>query len=649
MSDATSTPSNEPGSAKAPGNAPTGLVPGGEGAGLPNWVGVRLIQVLALFLIAVAVVMVTGQMRETRDEPWRSPELASARAKLLADPKNEGLKTVVRELDRELRWLYFQRLERDRMGAWLLLGSGVVLVVLGRMLVAGPEGGGPVPGLSRWLGSTGSESPNSGRGRPGIAGVPVAWAAPDRDVTIRKAGQTLFAITSVWVMAMVGMGVAWRVRLPKRQAAASAVGSVRPTTEGIQAPPALAKGPSHDELAANWPRFRGFDGSGRVGESPVPVTWDTKTGDGVLWKAALPLKGYSSPVIWKDRVFVTGGNREQRRVFAFDAVSGAALWDRPVTPTNAPAPAIDPPDQSGQSASTPATDGERVYAIFATGELGALDLAGNLIWHQRLDFKENGYGHAASLVVWRDRLFVQADQGAPEDGKSVLLALESATGKTLWTAKRPVGGSWTTPLVIEVGGHHQVVTAGDPWLMAHDAEAGTEVWRAKVLGGELAPSPVYGAGRIVATSPGHALSAVAVDGTGDVTSTHVAWKLTEDVPDVPTPAWVGDLLFTANTEGLVICRDAGTGQKIWDHAFELEIQASPMVVGDRMYLFGQPGNVMVVKAGKTFESLAAFEMGEEIYATPAMAGGRLYLRTDRQLFCIGASSAPAKGETHDVR
>ena len=142
MSDATSTPSNEPGSAKAPGDAPTGLVPGGEGAGLPNWVGVRLIQVLALFLIAVAVVMVTGQMRETRDEPWRSPELASARAKLLADPKNEGLKTVVRELDRELRWLYFQRLERDRMGAWLLLGSGVVLVVLGCMLVAGPEGGG---------------------------------------------------------------------------------------------------------------------------------------------------------------------------------------------------------------------------------------------------------------------------------------------------------------------------------------------------------------------------------------------------------------------------------------------------------------------------------------------------------------------------
>ncbi len=614
-------------------------------------VGSRALYVVAAFLLLVAAVMVTGQLRESREEPWRSPELAKARASLLSDPKNESLKGAVRQLDQDLRRLYFRRLERDRMGAWLLLGSGAVLVMLARMV---SESGRSARGGTGRMPSTAAGESVLSDPRPkstGSDGLPVVWAAPDRHMTTRRAGLTLFSITGVWVLAMLGMGLFWKVRLPRLpETAVAALAHPESVGSGVVTGVlAVSAGPTLDEQARNWPRFRGADGSGRVAASDVPLLWDAKTGTGVLWKAALPLKGYSSPVVWNDRVFVTGGNREQRRVFAFHLDSGEALWARPVTPTNAPAPAIDPPDQSGQAASTPATDGVRVYAVFATGELGALDFAGNLVWHQRLDFKENGYGHAASLVVWNDRLLVQADQGAAEDGKSVLLALDTATGKMAWTAKRPVGGSWTTPLVITVGGKAQVVTAGDPWLMGHDVATGAEIWRAHVLGGELAPSPVFGGGRLFATSPGNALTALAPEGTGDITSAQVKWKLTDEVPDVPSPTVVGDLLFTANTEGHLICRDAGTGEKIWDHGFELEIQASPLVVGERMYLFGQPGNVMVVKAGRAFESLAAFEMGEDIYATPAVAGGRFLIRTDRNLYCIGASNAPAKGETNDVR
>jgi len=659
VSDAASTPPVPPASSgRMETPPPSHEAAAGSGIGSGAGVRSRTLRVVAAFLIVVSVVMFLGQMRKSREEPWRSPELAQARAKLLTDPKNVALKATVRQLDQDLRRMYFQRLERDRMGAWLLLGSGAVFVVLARMVSRSGEVIGLGLGLNRRSADGEPVSNGSRSGRAGASGPPVSWVAPDRQVNLRRAGLTLFAVTTAWVLALLGMGIVWKVRLPQLPDAAVAAqgGVVGATGEMGAAEVDVGRGkatsairPTLVDLARNWPRFRGMEGSGRLAEADVPLTWDTKTGAGVVWKAAVPLKGYSSPVIWNDHVFVTGGNREQRRVFAFDAATGEALWARPVTPTNAPAPVIDPPDQSGQAASTPATDGERVYAVFATGELGALDFAGNLVWHQRLDFKENGYGHAASLVVWNGRLLVQADQGAPEDGKSVLLALDVATGKTVWTAKRPVGGSWTTPIVIEAAGQPQVVTAGDPWLMGHNATTGAELWRAKVLGGELAPSPVFGVGKIFATSPGQALTAVSAEGVGDVTTTHVAWKLTEEVPDVPTPTLVGDLLYTANTEGLLICRDAGTGEKIWDHGFEVEIQASPLVVGERMYLFAQPGNVMVVKVGRTFESLATFEMGEDIYATPAMAGGRFLVRTARQLYCIGASGAPAKGETNDVR
>lgn len=613
--------------------------------------GVRMAWVLGVFLAAVAVVMVAGQWTQSREEPWRSAALAEARAKLLSDPKDESLKTTVRALDQELRQSYFRSLERNRTGAWLLLGGAVALVGVARFWCRTTA---DLPDRAVRPGSEASTSGLASAGR--MPGRPTggAWVAPDREQTRRRAVLTVWIVGGASVVGLFLAGGLGGVRLPERGDAGVAEASGESAGAGVgsgnhaEAAP-TSQGPSAENWARNWPGFRGPEGSGRLGEAGVPTSWNVKTGEGVVWKASLPLKGYNSPVVWNDRVFVTGGNREQRLVFAFDAGTGTALWARPVTPTNVPVAAIDPPDQSGQAASTAATDGERVFAVFATGEIGALDFAGNLVWHHRLDFKENGYGHASSLVVWRDRLLVQADQGAPEDGKSSLQALDTRTGKVVWNAKRPVGGSWATPLVIEHGGRAQVVTAGDPWLMAHDAVSGAEVWRANVLGGELAPSPVFGAGRIFATSPGHALVAVGCDGTGDVTASRLVWKLTEEVPDVPTPTLAGDLLFTANTEGHVICRDAATGAKLWDHAFEMEIQASPLVVGDRLFVFAQPGNVAVAKVARTFESLASFEMGEDVFATPAVAADRFLIRTDRNLYCVGTPGGSGKGEKNDVR
>lgn len=582
----------------------------GVGTGLALLVVLRRLSVVfAVFVVVVAGVMLAGRFLKKADEPWYSADLAQARQALHADPKNEALKGPVRELDRELRRGYFRNLERNRWGAWLLLGGGMAWVL-----------------SARWAAAV------AGRGV-----VRGPWEAPDREATRRKAARTLAVVGGVSAVLMLAAGLAAGVRLPRVAVpVAVAGGGAGGAPEAEVAP--MAGAPDPALLARQWPRFRGYDGGARVEAAGIPLTWNVKTGEGVRWKASVPLKGYSSPVVWENRVFVTGGNREQRRVFAFDASSGEAVWVRSLTPSNAVEEAIVPPDLSGQAASTPAVDAERVYAVFATGELGALSHAGDLVWSRRLDVSENGYGYAASLVAWGDRLLVQVDLATAEDGKSVLLALDARTGKESWRARRPVGAGWTTPILAEHVGRMQVVTAGDPWLMGHDLADGSEIWRARVLGGELAPSPVHDRGRIIATSPGHAFLAVRMDGSGDVTGTHVVWKLEEEVPDVPTPTVSGELLFSAGTDGTVICRDAATGEKLWDHAFEWEVQASPLAVGGRIYLFGQPGNVAVFEAGRAYVGLADFEMGEDIYATPAVAGDLLVIRTDKNLYGIGGRS-----------
>lgn len=607
-------------SAPTPSASGPGPVPSTDPGRARRWMA----WVAAALLLAVAAAMVGIQWTQPRVEPWSSRELNEARQQLHAEPRNEALKARVRALDLELRQAYFRSLERNRTGAWLLLGAAVAVVLLGRGACA-----------RRDLGTPGPLAPG---------------ADPDRTRAVRRTQTVVVATGAVGAVALLVSGMSSRSHLPEAMASLTATG-VAPGASGVAGAggggPAIPShatstaiaGPTADEWRRNWPQFRGPESANQASGEGLPLSWDVASGRGVLWRTNLPLPGYNSPIVWEDRVFLTGGDKKARLVFCFDAATGHLRWQKPVTP--AAGAAVEPPDQSGAAASTAATDGRRVYAVFASGELGALDLEGNLAWHTKLDFSENGYGHASSLVLADGRLLVQADQGQSEDGKSKLIALEAATGKVLWTTPRPVGGSWASPLVTG-GDSARVITVGDPWLMAHDLRTGDEVWRARVLGGELAPSPVAGPGIVIAVSPGHAFLAVKTDGTGDVTASHVAWKLEQEVPDVPTPVVAGELLFSVNTEGHLICRELATGKKLWDHPFETEFQASPLVAGDRLYLFSQPGKAFVVAIGREFRELAAFEMGGEVYASPAVAGGRMYVRTANALFAIGETPQPAQ-------
>ena len=200
---------------------------------------------------------------------------------------------------------------------------------------------------------------------------------------------------------------------------------------------------------------------------------------------------------------------------------------------------------TGFASPTPATDGRHVYVSFATGDLAAFNMAGNLIWKRSLGIPKNHYGHASSLRVWQDKLIVQFDQGTDKEELSRLLALDTLTGKTVWEAKRPnIPVSWSTPIIIEVNGQEQIITCGDPWVIAYNPTDGQELWRAKCLKGEVGPSPVFADGIVYPAVQYEAASAVRANGKGDVTATHILWSLKDpDVPDMCSPLVAGSNFY----------------------------------------------------------------------------------------------------------
>jgi outer membrane protein assembly factor BamB len=400
--------------------------------------------------------------------------------------------------------------------------------------------------------------------------------------------------------------------------------------------------PSPAEFHTNWPRFRGPDGGGVSAQGDAPLSCDIKTGANIGWTAPVPAAGYSSPVVWGDRVFLSGGDETKREVMCFDALSGKLQWQSAV-PKTAGSPDAPPevPEQCGMAASTPATDGRRVYAMFANGDLAAFNFDGTLAWSKFLGFPKNPYGHAASLLTWQDRLIVQFDQGDSDDNLSKLYAFDDATGAIVWQQPRPVGASWATPIVFDAAGKSQIITLAVPWVIAYSAKDGAEIWRADCLDGEVTPSPIFAGGALFVVSPSNKLQAIRPDGQGDVTATHLGWGAEDNIPDVTSPVSNGELIFALDSGGLLTCYDAKDGSKQWDHDFKEECHASPSIAGNRLYFITLKGALVAVETAREFKELARSPLGEQVFASPAFAQNKIFVRGVKHLICIESKDAAA--------
>ncbi len=376
-----------------------------------------------------------------------------------------------------------------------------------------------------------------------------------------------------------------------------------------------------------WPFFRGVGAGAAAGA--FPGSWDAASGKGVVWKNEVPLPGWGSPVVWGGHVFLSGGDAKTREVYAFDAKDGKLSWRTPVPILSPTAKAA---KDAGFAPATVAVDAKNVVAAFVNGDVAGFDRAGKRLWSRAFGPMENEYGYASCPVLVDRKVILQLDQGAsPEEGKSLLVALDPATGRTLWQVKRPVSAAWSTPIVASIGGRTVAVVCGNPLVIAYDVTDGKEMWRAEGMGGEVAPSATFGAGCVfVAQSGGQAMALRATDGKPIWTNYELA------LPDIASPAYASGLLFCTAPDGTLTALDAQNGKIVWEHAMGKPARSSPLIADGKVLLFGIDGVGRLVEAGRTFKLLASHPLGEGVGASPALVGGRLYVRTEKHLFCLGA-------------
>jgi outer membrane protein assembly factor BamB len=560
--------------------------------------------VAAAFTVAVGASMIVAHLEHKSSDPWKSPHLLQLKEQLRAEPRNESLKTEIRELDLQLRQRYFRLLAFKASGVYLLVGGAAVFLMTSaqvRQIRRRPH----YPKLDP-LGAE-LHSRSRAQSRLALAGCGLAVAG-----------------------AFVGAALGSKSPLPSGGEEAAKLFVENGSEATVPPVPDCA---GDEELRANWPGFRGFDGSGVSTGTNFPVRLD---GASALWTVPVPSQGFNSPIVFGGRVFITGGDVTSRDVFCYDLNTGELRWRQSVTNVpGSPAQPADVSDLTGYCAPTAATDGRRVYAWFATGDIAAFTLDGTPVWARHLGVPKNMYGHATSLRTWRDRVIVQFDQGEAEDRLSKLLALDGRTGRTVWETPRPVGATWTTPIVIDAAGKAQIVTLSLPYVISYDAVKGGELWRADLLEGEVTPSAVFAGGSVFIVSPSVRLMSIRPEGSGDVTSNQVAWSAEDLLPDISSPVSDGGAVFTVASGGLALCFDARDGKKLWEHDFGVEVQASPAIAAGQLIVLGTQGDVIVAAAARSFDELYRGKLDDEFHASPAFAEGKTVLRGKKQLWCFG--------------
>lgn len=535
---------------------------------------------------------------DTEDET----KLLNLRSQVYEQPENEELLSQVRVLDLEIRQRRFRAVDRSRKGGYLLFG-GVVVLLTSIGIAGALKKKLPMPQLSA--------------------------VEPTQQVHEAKSGR--WAVTAGTIV--LGLGALLLAVKPSIDFAGTGEGD---------ASAAFSQDPGK-----NWPSFRGPEGLGVSAYTNIPTHWDGKTGEGIRWKTKIPLPGNNSPIVWGNRIFLTGGDPNELAVFCFDTDSGKILWKGDVTPAplKEGEEPLEPMEDTGWAAPTAVTDGERVYAIFVTGDIAAFDFDGKKIWQKKLDTPENAYGHATSLAIYRNTVLIQYDQGVADDGLSKMIALDGFTGDITWQTKRPVDNSWSSPVVVSIDEEPQVLTCSAPYVIAYEPTNGTEIWRADCMSGELAPSPIYADGLVFVIEPYNKLVAIKPDGKGDVTETHIAWEVEEGGPDICSPVSDGERIYMLGTEGFLTCQKTSDGKKVWEHDIEEFCLASPSLVGDKIYVLTEKGDMFIIKAGDEYKELARCELGEKCHASPAFLDGRIYIRGVDHLYCIedsGSTSVPAQ-------
>jgi outer membrane protein assembly factor BamB len=406
----------------------------------------------------------------------------------------------------------------------------------------------------------------------------------------------------------------------------------------VHAAPGVALISVEGEGATYWPRWRGPSGQGYVAGTNYVDTWSSTTN--VKWKVAVPGRGHSSPIVWRNHVFLTSEHEDGLRLtmMAFNRADGKLLWETAI-PTAGVVEHVY--RKNSRASATPTTDGRLVYTSFGTHGLAAFDFNGKLVWHQKLGELRNYHGSAGSPVLYRDRLFIYQDHGGSDSIGSFVAAFDAKTGAVIWKKDRAARVGWGTPVIITTGARDELIVNSQRQVDAYDPASGTELWSARGMSMEVIPTPVVGHGLVFCSSgrQGPTL-AIRPGGSGDVTDTHVAWSSPKGSPFVPSAIVHGELLYMINDiQSILTVVEAKTGETVYQARLGEPIKegfsSSPVAVGDKLFFTNDQGQTFVVQAGREFRLLHTNELKAQVLASPALVDGTWYWRTDRELLAIG--------------
>lgn len=547
--------------------------------------------VTALFIACLTVMLLVSWYQARQSTPLQAAVVETLKQLNDAQAGNAALQEQIRQLDLLSRKAYFVQQEQLVSGIHILLGLWIVLIISLRVHYAGTR---HIPDkeldpIDEW-----AVKSNARRY--------LAWGGS----VLALAALTIALLTAPYLRSVPDTG---------GDPETVSLSVAADTQDQTAAPPA---GVSHSG-------FRGNTGTGISAARNIPVRWDLPGGAHIAWKQPVTRGGYNSPVISGNRVFYTGADEEARELFCHDLATGALLWslkaaDIPGSPAAMPATTED----TGLAASTVATNGQQVCAVFATGDMLCASVGGQRLWAKNLGVPDNHYGYASSLLIQGNQVIVQYDNA--NDPR--VFALDLATGAERWSTARTAKVTWSSPILAETPEGPRLVLMGNPAIEAYDPATGRSLWQVNCLSGEVGASACYADGRVFGASEYAKLVAIRIaDGS-------VEWESTEYLPEVASPVATPDNLYLATSYGMVVSYDARTGELRKEHELDGEFYSSPVIADGRVYLFSNDGKMHVFSADDDFELLEAFETGEKTWATPAFTDGRLVVRTEKSIYCV---------------
>jgi len=597
--------------------------------------------IAAGFALVMAVLLIANFVQTKLNNPIENKTIPALVKRLSENPADESLKAEIRAFDLMARKAYFTSQWQIRTGSYLMFLGVIISILAIRYILAAKsklheiDRANEAKGLDKlvaqkWVIYVGSGLIVVALASGFLASNSLKDYMVNENIVAQEEQPAEQTATANAEQASAPAGQTAQSATPATSenvaAANPSEATEAPASETAAAKPAGL--PTMAELKANYPFFRGPQGNGVAFQKNTPTDWNGSGGKNVIWKVKVPKSGFSSPIIWGNQLFVTGADAQSRMVFCYDKNTGKLLWEAVAdniqgSPSGMPKVTAD----TGLAAPTMATDGRAVFAIFATGDVLALDMTGKRLWARNLGVPDNHYGHGSSLIVYKDKLLIQYDTN--KSGK--LLALDTQTGTTTWETQRNSKISWSSPILVNTGSRTELILTTNPNVNGYDPQTGKELWNIACLSGEVGPSAGYADGMVFAANEYAKLVGIKIGGG----TPEIAWEADEFLPEVSSPLAVNGLLYVATTYGVLACYDAKTGTKNWSQEFGDPFYSSPVYADGKVYITDMTGKTHIVKATKDYTPVGTPELGEKAVCSPVFQDGRVYLRGTNNLYCIG--------------